>query len=199
MRRLLRRHLFSFTFGFRIGFSISFGSYTLCFLVSDSFLSLCLVSVRASNPSCGKRLAPHRGFVSLILATFHFMYKRCRSSVLWPKAQPILVALPEHLPDLDTRPIRDPARPPELPRPPRTQKSIHDVPRLSRHPEIVTEDRLTHSRRTSPRSSNPEPRPPQNHRFTPLDHPARHHGLPDSIFPRNPYRYHHGRGRPRTS
>jgi hypothetical protein len=58
------------------------------------------------------------------------------ANCLWPKAQPILVPLPEHLPDLETHPNCDPAPPPETPRPART-KLRHDVPRFSRYHEIV--------------------------------------------------------------
>jgi hypothetical protein len=54
---------------------------------------------------------------------------------LWPEAQPILVPLPdlpELLPDLKTRPNRDPPDPQNHP------DLGQDVPRLSRYPEIMT-------------------------------------------------------------
>jgi hypothetical protein len=61
---------------------------------------------------------------------------------LSPLKSPV-VCLPEHLPELDTRPNRDVARPLEPPRPAGTQKSTYYVSRLSRHPEIVTKSKTS--------------------------------------------------------
>jgi hypothetical protein len=70
---------------------------------------------------------------------------------LWPGAQPVLVPLPEHLPDRRTRPLRDPARSQNPTDRRELREAAHDVPRLGCTRKDVTWRRnrhLGHARRS---------------------------------------------------